>query len=322
VFSSTAQPSARPLARLYVPIASEALAAFKSERESPDVLDSSLSRLMEEAELPPARSDPASEPAEDPLASHRLLLEEPAGGVKDQPVVRPRRRRRTFPKKPPSKVRTTALIVTSAVAVLAGFLFSDRIVRLIEPGPSTPAPERIAPLEGQPPYTSTAEWPTPATPSSGPSPAKTDTGTSPQALRLPDLDAARVSAASVDSNVSGVWTLTTRLETARDRSMRNQSIGYRLELTQQGTRVHGNSYRVAEGGHAVPADARAPVPIEGTLEGNRLSLALIGRGANASDGGKWVLYLGNDGALRGRFDDQAGEASGQSVATRERAARD
>jgi len=255
-------------------------------------------------------------------ASQRLIQEEPAGDVEAGPKVRRRRRRRSFPKRQPSTVRTAALIIASVIAVIMGFLMSDRIVGLIHPRSASAAKEiqRPVPVQGQAPYTSMADWP--AAPGGAPSAATPETAAaslSSSTAREGIGDVATM-AANVSSNVTGTWTLTTRLDSAADRSLRNLTRGYRLQLEQRDNRVAGTGYQVSENGKPLPDTARSPVEVDGTIEGNRISVTVVSRTPGSSSG-QLVLYFADDGSMRGRFTGERG-MSGQSHATREREARD
>lgn len=273
--------------------------------------------------------DRAPEPEErtadvgDGLVPERMIQEEPAGDADTGPKVRRRRRRRSFPKRKPSTVRTAALIIASVIAVITGFLMSDRIMGVIHPrGPSVARDiQRPAPVQGQAPYTSMADWP--AAPDQAPSaatPASTAASLSASTARAGIGDVATL-AASVSNNVTGTWTLTTRVDSAAAGSLRNLTRGYRVRLEQRDNRVVGTGYQVSENGKLLPDAARSPVQVDGTIDGNRISIT-VASGSAGSGAGQLLLYLADDGSMRGRFTGERGGMSGQSQATRERGARD
>jgi hypothetical protein len=117
--------------------------------------------------------------------------------------------------------------------------------------------------------------------------------------------------------VSGAWNVTSKVESATFAAYKNLMLGFRLELEQRGDRVVGEGYKISENGAPLAARRRTPIKVEGTLEDNRLLLDFTEVGARRTSGGRFVLYLAQDGSFRGRFTSDAAQSSGVTVAVRE-----
>jgi cytoskeletal protein RodZ len=118
------------------------------------------------------------------------------------------------------------------------------------------------------------------------------------------------------SNVSGAWTLATRVESSSLARFKGLQLGYRMQLEQNGDRVTGVGRKVAENGSAIRSRAQTPVSVNGTINGDRLTLNFTERGARRPTRGKFDLLLDETGTLRGRFTSTAARSSGTVEAQR------
>ena len=116
--------------------------------------------------------------------------------------------------------------------------------------------------------------------------------------------------------------MTTRVETASIDAFKDLTLGYRLQLEQRGNHVVGAGYKLTEDGRTIASSGRTPINVEGTLEGDRLTLNFTEQGTRRTSGGRFVLYMADDGSFRGRFKSDAAQSSGSSIATRETSGRD
>jgi hypothetical protein len=117
-------------------------------------------------------------------------------------------------------------------------------------------------------------------------------------------------------NVSGSWSLATRVESTDYEKFENLNLGYRLQLRQSGDRVTGSGMKWMENGRPIPPRSRTPIRVEGVLTGNRLELQFVEQGARRTSGGTFVMTLEPDGTLNGRFESSAANSRGHSLARR------
>lgn len=133
-----------------------------------------------------------------------------------------------------------------------------------------------------------------------------------------DAPAVNEPAASQASDLSGAWQVTNRVEAADYPGYKNTTLGFQLTLSQKGTQVVGDGYKLSENGKPLPARRRTPLSVEGHLDGERLVLNFTERGAARTSKGRFVLHRTDDGSLRGRFTSDAARSSGSSIAIRQR----
>ena len=118
------------------------------------------------------------------------------------------------------------------------------------------------------------------------------------------------------TDVSGSWTLDTRVETSSVADFQGLQLGYRLQLQQSGDRVSGEGVKAIENGRPIAEAGQTPIAVQGTLEGGRLTLTFTERGTRRESVGKMILDVQEDGVLRGRFSSSAARSSGTAEARR------
>ena len=121
-------------------------------------------------------------------------------------------------------------------------------------------------------------------------------------------------------NVAGAWNLTTNVESSAVEAFSGLQLGYAIQLTQQGDRVHGTGRKITENGTAIGSQAQTPITMDGTIKGDRLTLTFTEKGTQRESQGKFVL-LADEGTLRGRFSSTAAQSSGTVEAHRAAGAR-
>jgi transcriptional regulator with XRE-family HTH domain len=114
-------------------------------------------------------------------------------------------------------------------------------------------------------------------------------------------------------NLTGSWSLTTRVEPTDQGAVAALNRGYRLLLRQEGDRISGIGQKWMENGRTIPPGSRTPIRVDGVLEGNRLDLQFTERDGN---GDTFAMTVGPDGTLSGQFESGAANARGRSVARR------
>jgi transcriptional regulator with XRE-family HTH domain len=166
---------------------------------------------------------------------------------------------------------------------------------------STPAPAANAPAApAAPGAPETPKAPVPATPAAAVSPVPP----------APARPAALVPPAPPALDLSGVWTLDTRIESSTYRDFEGLQLGYRLELQQDGSRLTGTGVKLVENGRKLGNAAQTPIAIQGVVDGERLTLTFTERGLARTSGGKMILDVNDDGVLRGRFSSSAAQSAG------------
>jgi hypothetical protein len=118
------------------------------------------------------------------------------------------------------------------------------------------------------------------------------------------------------ADLSGVWTLDTRIESSSYRDYHGLQLGYRLELRQDGSRVTGTGVKTLENGRTLGSKSQTPILLRGILDGERLTLTFTERGLQRTTDGRMVLEVYDDGVLRGRFASSAARSSGTAEARR------
>ena len=219
-----------------------------------------------------------------------------------------------------SRLPVRALLLTIAIALVAGFLLSANLDRLRgATGVSQVAPsaadqakagksnDEVAAAASS--SSDASEKPGELT--SAPDPARADVRHRPEAA----ADAGDASRVSV-SDVSGNWTLTNRVEEASYKPFENLTLGYRVQLEQRGNSVTGSGRKATENGRTIAAASQTPISFEGTLNGRRLELRFAERGNRRTSGGTMLLDLTDDGSLRGSFVSDAARSRGSAQATR------
>ena len=123
-----------------------------------------------------------------------------------------------------------------------------------------------------------------------------------------------VSPSSTD--VTGSWRLATQIESTSYAAYSGLRLGYEMKLEQEGGRVTGTGRKITENGNGIGPRAQTPVTVSGTIEGDRLTLNFVERGARRPTQGKFVLLIDDEGTLRGRFSSNAAKSSGRVEAYR------
>jgi hypothetical protein len=154
------------------------------------------------------------------------------------------------------------------------------------------APERRSPAPSAPPLRPTP----PAERVSPPPPEPAG-----EAPLFPAPDAAK-------ADLSGRWDLRQETDSTSGEPM---TLGYRVNLLQDGNRVHGRGFKTIDNGVTLLPSERTPIEIEGRIEGNELVLNFTDISRDVTSRGTMRYRLGPGGSLRGRFsrDDAAGSGS-------------
>jgi hypothetical protein len=128
--------------------------------------------------------------------------------------------------------------------------------------------------------------------------------------------AERSSGIAAAPDVSGAWTLATRVESTSYARFAGLQLGYQIELQRDGDRVTGEGRKVTENGRQLRSKAQTPITIDGTVEGDRMTLAFTEQGTRRPTHGTFELQRDNDESLSGRFSSTAARSSGFVSATR------
>jgi transcriptional regulator with XRE-family HTH domain len=297
----TGEPAAhrRGMARYLVPIVALLLAiaagAYLYDRNRPFVeRDSIAAPAIAHDNTAAANHDAAN--ANLPAASANDVLPADRPGSTEHHAAKPLEE--------PTAPTPSAVMPSPAVATRTDGTPTPRSSRSSAGNPA--APVVTTSREVSPSSTSTATTPDPAaapTAASGTPARDTSSGsTVPMALTAPDL--------------SGYWTLDTRIESSSMHSYEGLQLGYRLELHQAGGRITGQGVKTRENGRDIGQSAQTPISVQGSVDGKRLTLTFIETGRQRESGGKMILDVNDDGVLRGRFSSSAARSSGTAEARR------
>jgi len=131
-----------------------------------------------------------------------------------------------------------------------------------------------------------------------------------------EADSPPTEAAPSRSDVSGRWDLRQDVQSTSYGPFSGMSVGYRLNLSQDGNRVHGRGFKTSENGVLLLPSQRSPIEVEGRIEGDQLVLNFTEIGRERTSRGTMRYRLGRNGAMQGQFSSDAANSSGSSSARR------
>lgn len=118
-------------------------------------------------------------------------------------------------------------------------------------------------------------------------------------------------------DLSGWWEMTNRIDSTNYSAYKGLRLGYRVQLEQDGGRITGRGQKWTEDGRTLPASARTPIRVTGTVDGRKVTLQFTEQGTKRSTGGGFTWTLSADRTeLRGTFWSTAAGTSGRSTAVR------
>jgi eukaryotic-like serine/threonine-protein kinase len=178
------------------------------------------------------------------------------------------------------------------------------------PSPTPHAPEGL-PVPAAPAPTAPAQ-----TAPTQPSPARPSV---PAVKTEPREDAPAEEDPDAAPDLSGVWELSTRVESTDYTPFQGVRFGYRLSLQQEGSRITGQGQKVSENGVPLPPDQRTRILVSGAVEGLSLVLNFIEHGAARASNGTFRFRIAPDfKGLAGSFSSDAANTEGGSSARRTR----
>jgi hypothetical protein len=117
-------------------------------------------------------------------------------------------------------------------------------------------------------------------------------------------------------DINGRWELRNDVESTSYQPFAGMNLGYRLNLVQDGDRIHGRGQKISENGVLLLPSRRTPIEVEGRIEGDQLVLHFTEIGSERTSRGTMRWRLGPGSTLRGRFSSDAADSAGSSVARR------
>jgi len=117
--------------------------------------------------------------------------------------------------------------------------------------------------------------------------------------------------------LSGRWLFTNEIDQSSTPSFVHLTLGFQLQLVQDGMHVRGHGLKTTENGHAVTQRAQTPIVVVGTVKENRLTLAFMEQGTRRTSTGDFQLDVAKDGSLQGRFSTDAAMSAGHTRAVRQ-----
>jgi len=118
------------------------------------------------------------------------------------------------------------------------------------------------------------------------------------------------------TDVSGRWDLRQDVQSTSYEPFAGMTVGYRINLLQDGNRVHGRGFKTSENGVLVLPSQRTPIEVEGRIEGDQLVLNFTEIGRERTSRGTIRYRMGGSGAMQGQFSSDAANSSGSSSAHR------
>jgi len=118
------------------------------------------------------------------------------------------------------------------------------------------------------------------------------------------------------NDLSGRWDLRHDVDSKSFEPFSGTTLGYRVNLLQDGNRIHGRGFKTSENGVTLLPSQRTPIEVEGRIEGNELVLNFTDIGRERTSRGTIRYRLGPGGAMRGRFSSDAAGSAGTSSAQR------
>jgi len=118
------------------------------------------------------------------------------------------------------------------------------------------------------------------------------------------------------SDVNGRWELRNDVEATSYEPFAGMNVGYRLNLVQDGDRVHGRGQKISENGVLLLPSQRTPIEVEGRIEGDQLVLHFTEIGAERVSRGTMRYRLRPGPTMRGQFSSDAANSSGSTIARR------
>ncbi|HXG87997.1 MAG TPA: helix-turn-helix domain-containing protein [Vicinamibacterales bacterium] len=126
-------------------------------------------------------------------------------------------------------------------------------------------------------------------------------------------------ASPTSHDLTGMWQLTTEVESASQSAFNGMHLSYRIELAQDGDSVTGRGFKILENGRPLGASARTPMTLTGSVdEKGRVELRFTEQGLRRQSNGTFVMVTRDDGSLRGSFASDAAQSAGRSVLHRVR----
>lgn len=114
-------------------------------------------------------------------------------------------------------------------------------------------------------------------------------------------------------DLEGRWDLWTRITQSNESRYEGMTLGFRVRLRQDGDRITGSGEKRSEGGETLPPGRRAPIRVEGSVDGREVRLSFREEGAQRISSGTLTLRLSADGStLTGSFRSDAASSRGSA----------
>ena len=110
--------------------------------------------------------------------------------------------------------------------------------------------------------------------------------------------------------LTGVWTIATRVETSSVNSFEGLQLGYYVNLQQNGNSITGTGRKVSENGRMLGRAGQTPIALQGTVEGDAVVLNFSEAGTRRRSSGTFILTRAGSDALQGRFSSDAARSTG------------
>jgi hypothetical protein len=146
-------------------------------------------------------------------------------------------------------------------------------------------------------------------------PLSSDTPATSEKSPSPSVEPSRVNI----PNLTGDWRLTNTIETTSYPGYANLRIGYRLAINQTGKEFTGEGEKISEDDRPLKPEERTPIHVTGSVSEDGVGATFVEEGARRKTSGRFAWTVSGSGnGLSGTFSSSAANASGSSVATREK----
>ena len=119
-------------------------------------------------------------------------------------------------------------------------------------------------------------------------------------------------------DLAGEWKVINTVQKTAYKSYGNMEVGFRLRINQTGNDITATGEKFSENGRNLPANARTPIHLTGSIDGDKIVATFVEDGSMRRSNGRFVWKLQTDGTgLTGTFVSTAANSSGKSAATKQ-----
>jgi len=217
---------------------------------------------------------------------------------------------------PEERRRRQALALTALVALVIGAFATGGYLYRASSRSGQTHPSKAAPEERRIGTGGVGSAARPAKDSSAQARASASPADAPHANRGSVPAEASPSPAAGQHDVTGAWTIDTRIDESGVGPFRGLRLRYLVNLVQEGNRITGGGRKVSENGTGLPPPTQTRITVVGAFDGDQLRLTFRERGARRESTGTFLLRRESGDSLRGSFSSNVAHTSGAVEAHR------